>query len=232
MERVDPAVTDTSTSPASIFRSSISLGLLALLGTALLTWVYWLAEPRIAEQERRQLLLQLEQVLPADRFNNAMHEDYIDVRNEAAFPGRQVVRVFRARQDEKPAAVVFRLIAPDGYNGRISLLVGILDSGKISGVRVLSHNETPGLGDGIEFQRSDWIRSFDGKSLNNPLASGWAVKRDGGDFDQFTGATITPRAVVRAVRRALEYFDTNRQSIFLSPSEFQAPQTNQGIEHE
>lgn len=215
-----------------VFRSAWSLGLLALLGTALLTWVYDLTAPRIAEQERRQLLLQLEQVLPATVFNNDMHEDYIDLEDATAFPGRQVVRVYRARLDATPVAAIMRLSAPDGYNGRIDLIVGIYGSGTISGVRVLGHNETPGLGDGIELERSDWILSFNGKSLENPAGSGWAVKRDGGEFDQFTGATITPRAVVRAVRRAVVYFQANQQTLFESESMFQDQLTTSGDEDE
>lgn len=201
-------------------RSALSLGLIALLGTALLAWIHALTAPRIAEQERRQLLDQLTQVVPAERFNNAMHDDYITVRDNNAFPGGQAVQVYRARNDGRPVAVAMKLSANDGYNGRIDLLVGVYADGVISGVRVLSHRETPGLGDGIEIERSDWILSFDGKSLSSPPPSGWTVQRDGGVFDQFTGATITPRAVVRAVRRALEYFEDNREMLFEAPSEF------------
>lgn len=211
---------DSGTSSTMIFRSAWTLGLLALIGTALLAGVHWLTEPRIAEQERRQLLTQLQQVLPPDAFNNAMYEDFTDVQDESAFPGRQIVRVYRARLDGDPAGVVMRVSAPDGYNGRIGLLVGIFASGNISGVRVLKHGETPGLGDGIELQRSDWILSFNNKSLDNPAPANWAVKRDGGEFDQFTGATITPRAVVRAVHRTLKYFEANKTELFQKPSLF------------
>lgn len=213
---------------ASISRSALSLGLIALISAALLTWVYTLTAPRIAEQERAELLRQLQQVIPADRFDNAMHEDFIAVRDERAFPGGQEVQVFRARKAGQPVAAVMKLRANDGYNGRIDLLVGVYADGRISGVRVLGHKETPGLGDGIELARSDWILSFDGKSLGDPGAEGWAVKRDGGVFDQFTGATITPRAVVGAVRRALEYFATHRERLFSAPSEFSADESEDG----
>lgn len=209
-------------SPVSITRSALSLGLIALVGTALLAWVHSLTGPRIAEQERLQLLDQLQQVIPEDAYDNAVHEDYVTVQDEAAFPGGQFVRVFRARHDGRPVAVAMKLRTNDGYNGRIDLLVGIYENARISGVRVLSHRETPGLGDGIDIDRSDWIRGFDGRSLENPEPSGWAVKRDGGVFDQFTGATITPRAVVRAVRRALEYYSENRDALFTTPTEFDA----------
>lgn len=205
----------------SISKSALALALIALIGTALLAWVNHLTAPRIAEQERELLLEQLQQVLPAERFDNAMHEDYITVTSEKAFPGGQEVRLFRARKDGLPVAVVMKLAAIDGYNGRIELLVGINSDGRISGVRVLRHRETPGLGDGIDLERSDWILSFDGKSLENPAPPDWTVKRDGGQFDQFTGATITPRAVVRAVHRALEYFEANKERLFSTPSEFQ-----------
>lgn len=207
---------------ASAMRSALSLGLIALASAALLTWVHSLTEGRIAEQERRELLRQLQQVVPSDRFDNAMHEDFISVRDEAAFPGGQEVQVFRARRNGQPVAVAMKLRANDGYNGRIDLLVGIFEDGRISGVRVLSHRETPGLGDAIDIERSDWIRSFDGKSLEQPGSAGWAVKRDGGVFDQFTGATITPRAVVGAVQRALQFFEASRDRLFSAPSEFQA----------
>ncbi len=109
---------------------------------------------------------------------------------------------------------MFNSIAPNGYSGRIHLLVGVYVDGSLAGVRVVKHAETPGLGDAVELRKSPWIKSFDGKSLNNPQTSGWAVKRDGGDFDQFTGATISPRAVVKAVHNTLLYYQQNADMIF------------------
>ncbi len=111
----------------------------------------------------------------------------------------------------------FTSVAPDGYSGEIRLLVGVLADGSISGVRVLAHRETPGLGDPIEIERSDWITGFNGRSLGNPVLAQWDVARYGGDFDAFTGATITPRAVVRAVKNTLIYFAQNRERIFARP---------------
>ncbi|MGE4405805.1 electron transport complex subunit RsxG, partial [Pseudomonas sp.] len=118
-----------------------------------------------------------------------------------------------AIKDGRPSAVILQAIAPDGYSGAIHLLVGIWADGRVAGVRVLGHRETPGLGDRIELTKSPWIRSFDGKSLENPQADGWAVKKDRGTFDQFAGATITPRAVVGAVHRALQYFDVHKAEL-------------------
>jgi electron transport complex protein RnfG len=207
---------------ASVTRSALSLGLIALVGAAVLAFVHQVTAPRIAEQEREQLLRQLQQVMPSDRFDNAMQEDFVTIRDEAAFPGGQSVQAFRARMNGDPVGVVLKLRTSDGYNGRIDLLVGIDSDGRVSGVRVLGHKETPGLGDAIDIERSEWIRSFEGKSLENPEPDGWAVQRDGGEFDQFTGATITPRAVVGAVRRALEYFAENQEAIFSAHSEFRS----------
>jgi len=113
-----------------------------------------------------------------------------------------------------PVAAVFAPVAPDGYNGNIRLLVAVRLDGTLAGVRVLAHRETPGLGDNIEAERSDWILGFSGKSLQDPKADSWKVQRDGGVFDQFTGATITPRAVVKAVKNTLLYYQEHGQKLF------------------
>jgi len=125
------------------------------------------------------------------------------------------VTVYRARKGGREIAVVFTVVAPDGYSGAIRMLVGIRADGRLAGVRVVAHRETPGLGDKVEAHKSDWIRDFDNRSLRDPKADGWAVKKDGGVFDQFTGATITPRAVVAAVHSALRYYATHREAMFL-----------------
>jgi len=114
----------------------------------------------------------------------------------------------------EPVALVIEALAPDGYSGTIRLLVGINIDGSLGGVRVVAHRETPGLGDAIEEERSDWILGFTGKSLQDPPLQKWAVKKDGGAFDQLTGATITPRAVVKAVRQALLYYRDQKDALF------------------
>ncbi|HCE41269.1 MAG TPA: electron transport complex subunit RsxG, partial [Alcanivorax sp.] len=124
-----------------------------------------------------------------------------------------------ARRDGAPGGAVLEATAPDGYGGAINLIVGVDMDGRVLGVRAVPpHNETPGLGDKIERRKSDWILSFNGKSLDNPAPDGWAVKKDGGRFDSFTGATITPRAVVTAVHRALRYFNAHRDDLFAAPA--------------
>ena len=126
---------------------------------------------------------------------------------------------YRARLQGEPVAVIFNSVAPNGYSGRINLLVGVYIDGSLAGVRVIKHAETPGLGDGIEIRKSSWITGFDDKSLDNPDADGWRVKRDGGEFDQLTGATITPRAIVAAVRNTLLYYRQNADMIFENGSD-------------
>lgn len=122
--------------------------------------------------------------------------------------------VYRARLNGSDSAVIISSQAPNGYNGRISILVGIFFDGTIAGVRVTSHRETPGLGDDVELAKSDWILSFNGKSLKIPLEEKWEVKKDGGNFDQFTGATITPRAIVAAVLNTLKFYEDNQVLLY------------------
>lgn len=198
----------------SVIRSSLLLGIIALMGTALLAGVNALTHERIIEQEKLRVLQQLNEIVPVDSFNNDLLADRIEIQDEAFFRHPAPVTVYRARMDGKAVAIMMMLTAADGYNGDIRLLAGIDVHGTVLGIRVIAHKETPGLGDPIELERSDWILSFTQKSLNNPQLDGWNVKRDGGQFDQFTGATITPRAVVRATRRALQYFDANTQALF------------------
>ena len=201
-----------------LIRSGLLLGVIALLGTALLAGVEDLTRERIVEQEKRRVLQQLNEIIPASSFDNDLLMDVINIKDEKSFRHPAPVTVYRARVDGSPVAVMMNIIAPDGYNGDIRLLVGIDASGMVLGVRVISHRETPGLGDPIEIGKSDWILDFTGHSLGRPESDGWAVKRDGGEFDQFTGATISPRAVVRAVHNTLMYFQANRQLLFDKPS--------------
>ena len=209
----------------SILKSAAALGLVAVIGTSLLTGVDTLTADRIAAQERRVILEQLGQIIPRE-YDNSLLEDRIVFSDDDHFPKGQLVTAYRARLNKQPVAVVLKFNAVNGYNGNISLLAGINFDGTLRGVRVISHKETPGLGDAIEVEKSNWINSFEGKSLKRPEPALWTVKRDGGSFDQFTGATITPRAVVDAVRLALEYFETNRQFLFeaaADPSRSSAP---------
>ena len=200
-------------------QSALLLGLIAVLGTALLAGVDTLTRERIADQQRRAVLRQLNQIVPDSLYNNALHDDVIHLMDAEFFGHNKPVTVYRARRDGQTVAAIFKTLAPDGYNGKIELLVGVDTLGKVLGVRITTHRETPGLGDGIELEKDDWVLGFNGRSLHDPVEAGWAVRKDGGDFDQFTGATITPRAVVRAVHRSLDYYRLHRDELFDLPAE-------------
>lgn len=193
-----------SEAPRESLRAGLQLGLAALIATALLAGTYLLTRDRIGAAEQRARLQALEVVLPADRYDNDPLQDTVQVQ-APAWLGSDDTRVHRATLAGAPAALVFETVAPDGYGGPIRLLVAVAADGRVLGVRVVAHRETPGLGDDIEAGRSDWIARFRGRALGDPPAEGWAVRKDGGDFDQFAGATVTPRAVVRAVQRALAF---------------------------
>ena len=171
---------------------------------------------RIAEQQLRALLSGLNDVVASSRYDNNLAEDVITVQDKTLLGGNLPRRIYRARKSGLPIAAVISTAANDGYNTSkpIQLLVGINIDGTLANVRVVHHGETPGLGDGIKLDTSDWILSFNGKSLHSHSQKQWNVKKDGGDFDEFTGATITPRAVVRAVHKTLLYFKKNQNMIF------------------
>ncbi len=183
------------------------LGIFSLAFIFGLSLTFELTRDRVTEQERLRLRSQLQELLVPGSYDNAPDEDVFTDSST----GRVV---YRARQQQQPVAALLHTVAPDGYSGSINLLVGITIDGKLLGVRVLSHNETPGLGDAIELRRSDWVLGFTGRSLDSPPADQWAVKKDGGVFDAFTGATITPRAVVNEIRNTLVYYQQNHQEIF------------------
>ncbi|MEN8204467.1 MAG: electron transport complex subunit RsxG [Pseudomonadota bacterium] len=197
-----------------IIITTIILLLFAVIGTTLVAFTFDKTREQIAANERATLLRKLHRLITPDQHDNMLLEDAVSVADEALLGTDKPVMVYRARKDGEPVALVIAAIAPDGYSGSIKILVGINVDGSLSGVRVVAHRETPGLGDAIDEARSDWIHIFDGKSLQSPVISRWAVKKDGGDFDQLTGATITPRAMVRAVRNALLYYRDHQEELF------------------
>ena len=186
----------------------------AVVGTGLVAVTYTGTKDIIAEAQRKVLEANLNQLVPADRYDNRITEDAIEVTAPEWLGTDQPVKVYRARKDGQPVALFATPYAPDGYSGPIQLLIGVYADGTLAGARVLAHKETPGLGDGIEERRSPWILAFTGKSLGNPEPARWKVKKDGGAFDQFTGATITPRAVIKATRKFLEYVQTHQAQLF------------------
>ena len=196
-----------------ILISGVLLGLFGILGAGLVALSHDGTAERIARNERDALLHQLHVLVPRDQVDNDMLEDVIEVSAPEAL-GIDKTTVYLGRRSGEPVAAVFSPVSTPGYAGAINLIVAVRYDGTLAGVRVLSHRETPGLGDKIEEQRSDWILGFEDKSLLDPRPSDWKVKRDGGSFDQFTGATITPRTIVRGVKTALQYFGEHRLELF------------------
>ena len=197
----------------SMLKNSLVLGLFAAITVAVVAITQQSTESRILQAERAAQIRALGEILPAQSYDNALLDNVITL-NEPLLGHRTETPAYLATRAGQPAAVILQANAPDGYSGTISLLIGIMADGTLSGVRVIQHKETPGLGDRIELAKSPWIKSFDGKSLRNPAERGWAVKKDQGDFDQFAGATITPRAVVSAVNKALQYFEQHHTELF------------------
>ncbi|SFR58668.1 electron transport complex subunit RsxG [Thiomicrospira sp. ALE5] len=195
----------TTTLSTTMLRAAGLMGLFVVVSVGLLVAVNSFTQPKIAEVERQVMLNTLNQVMPTRYYNNNLIEDMTWVTAPDALGTTQPMPIYRARLDGEPAGLVIETIAPDGYSGNIHLLMGVFADGRIAGVRVLSHRETPGLGDKIELRKDNWILSFNGRQLTKDNAHTWAVKRDRGDFEQFTGATITPRAVINAVKHTLDY---------------------------
>ena len=203
----------------SVSRNSLLLALFAVVTTAIIAGTWLATRERIAGQQRQAAARALLEIVPLTRHNNSLLDDTLAVGPAAPGLGlRDEQQIFIARRDGQAVAVIVPVTAADGYSGDIDLIVGINRDGSIAGVRVLSHRETPGLGDKIELRKSAWILGFDGKSLRDPAAGQWAVKKDRGLFDQFTGATITPRAVTAAIKRSLVFFASHRDTL-LAPKE-------------
>jgi electron transport complex protein RnfG len=190
------------------------LFLFAVIGSGLVAFTHDNTAELTAENQRKALLKSLNELVPSERYDNDIFTDTLDVVSSELLGTDEPVTVYRARKNGWPVAAVLAAVAPDGYNGTIRLLVAVNLDGSLAGVRVVQHRETPGLGDAVEADRSGWILGFAGRSLSNPAKKGWKVKRDGGVFDQFTGATITPRAVVKAVHKALLYFQLHSHRLF------------------
>jgi len=201
-------------SSRQILLSGLFLCLFAIAGTTFVAVTENLAREQIVENERRVLLRNLHALLPEHKLDNNIVADTLRIQASELLGTDEPSLVYRARYQGDPVAVIFNSIAPNGYSGKIHLLVGVYFDGSIAGVRALKHSETPGLGDAIEIRKSDWVLDFNGKSLGNPPRAQWLVKRDKGVYDQFTGATITPRAIVQAVKNTLLYYEQNVGTIF------------------
>lgn len=204
-----------------ILRDSLSTALalvvFSVVGAGLLSGTFNLTHPSIERSEQADKLVLVAQTLPTGSYDNDLIPDARPLPANPLLGLKRPGLAYPASMGGKVNAVVMEAVAPDGYNGEIRLLIGILADGRVAGVRVVAHKETPGLGDYINILRSSWIREFDGRSLTDPPPELWKVKKDGGRFDYRAGATITPRAVVKAVHKALEYFAAHRMEL-LAPN--------------
>ena len=201
-------------SEAKSLRAILAVAAIAVCAAGLISASHEISAERIERNIAERLMRSLHEVLDPSLYDNDLVRSQVRATDPDLLGTTDPVQVFLATRDGEPAAAIFAAVAPRGYNGRIDLLVGIDAAGVVQGVRVTAHRETPGLGDRIEISISDWITGFDGASLSDPPVAEWAVAPDGGRFDAFTGATVTPRAVVQAVRDVLIYFEENRTDLF------------------
>ncbi|MCD8521615.1 MAG: electron transport complex subunit RsxG [Saccharospirillaceae bacterium] len=201
----------------SVRRNAIGLGLFAMVTAGAIAVAQVGTKERIEHNILMAQAKALNEIVPAGSYDNDLLTDVIAVDNrfnqQLLGPLPDDARIHLARTNGRVTTVILPVVAPDGYTTQIAVLVGVHADGSIAGVRIIEHKETPGLGDKIDRKKSDWVLGFNDKSLTNPSGEGWAVKKDGGDFDQFTGATITPRAVVKAVKLALKFFELHKNEL-------------------
>lgn len=202
----------------TIRHNAIGLGLFATVTAGLIAVTQVSTADKIAEAEKRARSAALLEIFPASSHDNDLLADSIQIPPSKLLGTRTPTEAFIAKRDNQPIGIILTTVSSEGYSGEIWSLVGIDHQGVITGVRVVSHKETPGLGDKIEARKSNWIYGFNQKSLENPAPEGWKVEKDGGEFDQFAGATITPRAVVESVKNALVFFSENRDMLFSNSS--------------
>lgn len=195
-------------------QSAVNLVFFALIGTALLASVFFMTHDAIVKSEEAEKLKLIKQIVPATLFDNDIIQDTLSIPASDLLGTEDVTTAYRARLQDAPSAIVLEAVAPDGYSGKIALILAVRTNGELAGVRVVAHKETPGLGDYIELPKNPWIKGFDGKSREVYKDGDWKVKKDGGQFDYMAGATITPRAVVKAVNKALVYFGENHDKLF------------------
>ena len=200
-----------------IWKSGVTLAVIAAFCTSLVALTWQLTAERIETNKKEWLERSLKPALAGLFFDSPVTESMLMIPPPHELPGSEAAIIYRVYAGEEPVAALFVVSARDGYAGPIRLLIGIAMDGSVTGVRVLEHRETPGMGDRIEITKTDWILQFDGHSLQDPEPGRWAIKGDGGDFDQLTGASVTPRAIIKAIKRTLTYFAANRVDVFALP---------------
>ena len=202
----------------TVIKSGLTLATIGAICAALVATTYMQTRERIVANEKAWLEQSLKPALAGLFFDGGISDSILIIPAPHELPGPDDVVVYRVYSDSQPVAALFAVTARDGYAGPIRILLGIEYDGTVTGIRILKHRETPGLGDRIVSTRSDWVYQFNGRSLGDPRLERWALKRDGGLFDQLTGASVTPRAVIKAVRETLVYFAAQRDEIFAAPA--------------
>ena len=195
-------------------KTALTLIAFAFVGTALLAYIYNITRAPIEASEKEARLALFKQILPENTYDNDLLKQTVSIAPTPLLGNVLDSEANIAMHNNQPAGVILEATAHDGYSGDIKLLIAIRADGSISGVRVLAHKETPGLGDYIDIAHGDWIKLFNNESVEKTPAAQWLVKKDGGQFDYMVGATITPRAVVKAVHKALQYFEENKATLF------------------
>jgi len=209
-------------------RTAVTLLVFTVAFTGVMAWTYSATKPAIDLAAREEKMLLINEVLPRGEYDNGLLEDYVELGPTRPLGIDDMARVYRARKGNQPAGLVIEAIAPDGYSGRISLVIAVRADGSVAGVRVTAHRETPGLGDYIDPRKgkrkdAPWITQFNGKNLAQLPEAQWRVKKDGGDFDFVTGATISARAVTNAVGRAVVFAAAQRDKLYTAPNGSRLP---------
>ena len=196
-------------------RNAVILFGVLLLGLAILAPINSVTREIVIKREEEEKMRVIGQILPPELYDNRLLRDSVKVPpDQELLQTRNRTVAYRARLQGKPSAVIFEMTALDGYSGNIFLIIAVKEDGAVSGVRVLNHNETPGLGDYIEIVKSNWIKIFGGASLSNTGDARWEVRKDSGRFDFVARATLSARAIVHAVHRALKYYDAHKEELF------------------
>jgi electron transport complex protein RnfG len=199
---------------SAILRSGATLAAIATICTTLVAASYHLTVDRIAANDKALLEQSLQPALANTFYDSSVSESRLVLEPPHGLPGSEAAIIYRDYSGDEPVAALFVVTARDGFAGPIRILLGVDINGVVTGVRILHHRETPGFGDKIDERKSDWVHQFETRSLQDPLVGRWRIRGDGGDFDQLTGASVTPRAVIKAMRETLQYFDAHREEIF------------------
>lgn len=206
---------------ASISKNAVILVVFALVSSGLSALTYWLTKDKIQSEKELALNRLIVDIVPQEHFNNDVYHDCVLVNSDPNIAASKPAKIYRMRQNDKASALIIETTTPKGYSGDITVAVGIFINGTISNVGIIDHKETPGLGDKVEVRKSDWLKQFPGQKLEADRDSYWQVSNDGGAFDAITGATITPRAIIAAIKGSLLYWEQHKDTLFSWPSSCQ-----------